>query len=154
MNPDRRLLLNAGAALGAVALMGDALAVRLLDAVQQVDDPAQALRPAELYAQLEADVWSELGLHAARPAVTPIAMPRRALQREHVNRLAFLVLRPTLMSRPDARALLRQQAGTLATRLEQAARQRGLDETVRLHLKDCADTLRTALSARMERLGA
>ena len=28
MNPDRRLLLNAGAALGAVALMGDALAQR------------------------------------------------------------------------------------------------------------------------------
>lgn len=37
MNPDRRLLLNAGAALGAAALMGDALA----------QPPADYLKPAE-----------------------------------------------------------------------------------------------------------
>jgi hypothetical protein len=73
------------------------------------------------------------------------------LQREHVNRMALLVIRPS--TRVDARGLLREQARTLATRLEAAAKSTKLDADTRDHFADSADTLRRALAAQLPRLG-
>ena len=128
-------------------LMSDALAARMLDNEGKVSPPAQPLRLNELYAQLEADVWSEL------QGKGDIPQARRDLQREHANRLAALVLRPGQMSRGDARALTRTRAAALAQRLEQAAKRGGLSAEARAHLTDTAESLRSALAATLQRAG-
>ncbi len=128
-------------------LMSDALAARVLDNETKVSPPAQPLRLGELYAQLETDIWSELA------ASRTIPQPRRELQREHVNRLTALVLRPALMSRSDARAQVRERAAALAQRIDRASRRLGLDDSSRAHLKDSAESLRAALAAPLQRAG-
>ena len=128
-------------------LMSDALAARLIDSEAKVSPHQQTLHLAELYQQVEADLWGEL---ARRSDIAP---PRRELQREFVNRLTALVLRPGAMSRADARALLRSRAGALATRIERAARAAGLSSEARLHLQDSAESLRSALAAPLARAG-
>ena len=131
------------------ALMNDATAVRLLDSAEKSPSGAgRSLRVAELYAQLTHAVWSELD----RPG-SAIAARRRELQREHVNRLAGLMLRPQALSRADARASLRVEARALAQRLDRAARRAGTDADTRAHLQDSAETLSRALAARLERAG-
>jgi Met-zincin/Domain of unknown function (DUF5117) len=128
-------------------LMGDSLATRVLDTEAKVSPPAQPLRLSELYDQLEADVWSELADSADIP------QPRRELQREHVNRMAALVLRPGLMTRSDARAMVRSRGAALAQRLERAASRKTLGAEARAHLTDSAETLRSALAASQQRAG-
>jgi hypothetical protein len=128
-------------------LMSDALAARLLDSETKYNRPTQALRLSELYDQLEADIWSELA------SDRDIAQPRRDLQREHVNRLAALVLRPATMTRGDARALVRGRSAALAHKLERAAQHRSLSAEARAHLVDSAETLRSALAAPLQRAG-
>ncbi|MBL8342850.1 MAG: zinc-dependent metalloprotease, partial [Rubrivivax sp.] len=126
-------------------LMSEWVAHRLLDSVGKFDHPAEAFQLRELYERLADDVWSEL------KAGSPITPARRELQREHLNRLALMTLRPA--SRVDARGMLREQARQLLPRLEAAARRKGLDEEARVHLADSAETLRRALSAALPRLG-
>jgi hypothetical protein len=126
-------------------LMSEWIAQRVLDSVGKFDHPAEAFQLRELYDRLTQDVWSELKTGAA---ITPA---RRELQREHLNRLAFMALRPA--ARVDARAVLRDQARTLLPRLEAAARRADVDADTRAHLGDSADTLKRALSAPFPRLG-
>lgn len=123
-------------------LMSDAVASRLLDSQGKASSAADALPLAELYQRLTRDVWSELR------AGGDIAPPRRELQREHVNRVAALLLRPGALSRADARSLLRAQSRTLLVQIENARRRPGLSAEARAHLADSADTLSQALSAR------
>jgi hypothetical protein len=127
--------------------MGDTLATRVLDSESKVSPPAQPLRLSDLYSQLEADVWSELAGNGDIPQA------RRDLQREHVNRLAALVLRPGVMKRSDARALLRSRSADLAQRLERAASRKTLSAEARTHLLDSAESLRSALAAPLQRAG-
>jgi hypothetical protein len=129
-------------------LMSDALAARVLDSEAKFSTPAQALRLGELYDQLEADVWSELAGNSA-----DIPQARRDLQREHVNRMAALVLRPATMTRSDARALLRTRSTALALKLERGAQRKGLSAEARAHLVDSAEALRSALAAPLQRAG-
>jgi hypothetical protein len=126
-------------------LMGEGVAVRLLDS--ETKAPQDALRLRELYARLDAAVWSEL------PRGGEIAGDRRELQREHVNRLAALLLRPQALPRADARALVRAQAQALRTRIEAAARRAPAGGETRAHLQDSADTLAQALEAKPARVG-
>jgi hypothetical protein len=125
-------------------LMGEPLAVRLLDSVGKFDRPTDALSLRELYDRLLRDVWSELDGHTGT-----ILPARRELQREHVNRLAASILRPG--ARADARGALREQARGLLPRLEAGARR--ADADTRAHLADSADTLRRALAAPLLRQG-
>ncbi|HJW12120.1 MAG TPA: zinc-dependent metalloprotease [Albitalea sp.] len=127
-------------------LLSDAVAARLLDSESK--SPKDALRLSELYSRLDQSVWSEL---ATRGDVPPL---RRELQREHVNRVAAMLLRPASLSRADARSLVRAQAQTLLTRINAAAKRPGLSAEARAHLQDSADTLSQALSARLQRAGA
>ncbi len=126
-------------------LMSEWIAQRVLDSVGKFDHPAEAFQLRELYDRLAEDVWSELKSGA------PVTPARRELQREHLNRLAFMALRPA--SRVDARAVLRDEARTLLPRLEAAVRRPGLDADTRAHLADSAETLRRALAAPLPRLG-
>lgn len=130
-------------------LLSDAVAARILDNLGKLDRPAQGFRLEELYARLARALWSELA------AARPIAPARRALQREHANRIAAALLRPGAHARADARSLQRAAAQQLLTQLERALAQHGnaLDAATHAHLSDSADTLRQALAARPIRGG-
>jgi hypothetical protein len=121
---------------------------RILDSEAKAAKPAEAFHLSELYAKLDGEVWSELD--AKRGDIPPL---RRELQREHVNRLASLVLRPSSLSRSDARSLIRVEAQALAERIQKAARRPGLSPEAKAHLADSADTLQQALAARLVRAG-
>jgi Met-zincin/Domain of unknown function (DUF5117)/Domain of unknown function (DUF5118) len=127
------------------ALMSDAVASRLLDSESKAD--GEALRLSELYQRIDSAIWSELA------GKGDIAAARRELQREHANRLAGLLLRPSALSRSDARSLLRVQASALLARLQAAAKRPGLSPESLAHLQDSADTLNQALTARLQRAG-
>ncbi len=132
-------------------LMSDGVAVRLLDSEGKFERNANgrgdAFRLSELYARLTREIWSELSQSG------DIAAPRRELQREHVNRLSTMLLRPTAASRADARSLLRVEAQALLGRISAAVKRPGLSAEARAHLADSADTLRQALQARLQRAG-
>lgn len=128
-------------------LMSDGVAARILDSEPKADKPAEAFRLSELYGRLSKVVWSELGAGVNIPA------QRRELQREHVNRLSGLLLRPSALSRADARSLLRAEARTLRNQLLAAEKRGGLNADTRAHLLDAADTLGLALDAKLQRAG-
>ncbi len=130
-------------------LLSDFLAVRFLDGQAKLDAADKAFPLSELYARLAKDVWSELD----GPA--PIVAARRELQRDYVNRVASALLRPSATARADARAPLRRQAEQVLARIDRAlqARKSRLDIDSRGHLRDSADTLRQALSAKLPRVG-
>jgi hypothetical protein len=127
-------------------LMSDTVAGRLLDS--EAKAPKDALRLRELYARLSEAVWSELA------GGGEIAASRRELQREHVNKLAGMLLRPSSLSRADARGLVRAEAQGLLARIEAAGRRAPRGSEARAHLMDSADTLSQALAARPQRTGA
>ena len=129
-------------------LLSDQLAARLIDANDKLDPGGARLELAEIYRRLGRELWTDLG------AGGPIAQARRELQRDHVNRLAFAVLRPSPGARADARGALRHEAQALLRRIEAAQRRdRAADEPTRLHLADSADSLRQVLAARLPRAG-
>jgi hypothetical protein len=130
------------------SLLNDGVAQRLLDSEGKVDNNGPALRLSELLQRLTSAVWSELREGGDIPAL------RRELQREHLNRLAGLLLRPGTLSRADARSLVRVQSQELLGRIQTAAQRKGLSAEARAHLQDSADTLRQALSAPLVRQGA
>ena len=79
--------------------------------------PGDSFRLSELYARLTREVWSELG------TAGDISAPRRELQREHLNRLAAMLLRPQRRGRaPTRKSLLRVQARELLARINSGAR--------------------------------
>jgi hypothetical protein len=129
-------------------LMSDGLAARLLDSVGKFDSPEQAFQLSELHDRLARDLWSDL------TRATRIETSRRELQREHVNRLAASLLRPLPGSRVDARSLMRSHSRQLLASLDNALQRRStLEPDTRAHLDDCADTLRQAIKAPLQRLG-
>lgn len=135
-------------------LMSDGVASRLLDSEGKVDraaggKPGNAFRLSELYGRLSREIWSELGSSSSGD----IAAPRRELQREHANRVATMLLRPSASSRADARSLLRMEARSLLARLNAAAKRPGLSAETRAHLLDSADTLTQSLEAKLQRAG-
>jgi len=127
-------------------LMGDAVAVRILDN-QGVGRGGESFQLSELYIRLDRDIWSELRAGGDIPA------SRRELQREHLNRLASLLLRPTGSGRADTRALVRTEANDLLARIRAAESRSSLSADARAHLKDCDEGLTQALSARLLRSG-
>ena len=129
-------------------LLSDGMATRMLDGAEKAPSgSARALRVGELYEQVARAVWSELA------SGEEIAPRRRELQRDHANRLANLLLRPSASSRTDTRGLVRVQASSLLVQLRRAEPGRGLSFESRAHLRDSADTLARALTARPERQG-
>lgn len=128
-------------------LMSDAMATRILDAQGKQDSSTQRFTVAELYRHIDQAVWAEL------TAKTEVSAPRQALQREYINRLAELLLRPGSMSRATARTVVREQALGLLTRLSSAQRAAPPTSANRAHWQDCVDTLSQALSAKLPRAG-
>jgi hypothetical protein len=128
-------------------LMSDPVASRIVDSQDKTTNPADAFQLAELYGRLQREIWSEL---ANRSDIAPA---RRELQREHVNRLAAAALRPGASSRADVRSLLRAQTQSLLAQIQAALAKRSYGADTQAHLRDSADTLAQALSARLQRTG-
>ncbi len=126
-------------------LTSDGVASRLLDSVAKLP-PGEAFPLSELYARLRADIWSEL---AAASDITPA---RREVQREHLNRIASQILRPTA-ARADTRSLMRAEALALQKSLKTAAARPQWAAEARAHLQDSLDLLSEALAAKMQRAG-
>lgn len=130
-------------------LMSDTVATRMIENAERAPDGnVRTLRMPELYTRLTQAVWSELGTGG------DIAPLRREVQREHVNRLAAVLLRPGGAARADTRGIVRLQARALQERLRSAAARGSTGEETRAHLLDSADTLEQALNARLQRAGA
>ena len=130
-------------------LMSDTVATRLLESSEKAPVGAgRALRMPELYGRLSQAVWSELD------GSGDIAPLRREVQRDHINRISTMLLRPGASSRADTRSIVRAQAKVLLERIRGAGRRGGLSEEARAHLADSADTLEQAISARLQRSGA
>ncbi|RKH92328.1 hypothetical protein D7Y15_43925, partial [Corallococcus sp. AB030] len=128
--------------------LSDNVASRLLDSAEKAPSgPARALRVGELYTRVTQAVWSELG------GAGDIAPLRRELQRDHVNRIANLLLRPSASTRVDTRSWVRAQAVLLLARLRAGEHRASLGEETRVHLRDSADTLAQAMSAKLQRQG-
>jgi hypothetical protein len=128
-------------------LMSDAMASRVLDSLAKQEPNQPRFSVGDLYSQLDRTVWAELG---GKGEISP---ERQALQREYVNRLADLLLRPGAMTRVQARSEVRQKAQDLLRRLTSAAGAKALPSATRAHLQDCQDTLSQALSAKLQRTG-
>ena len=128
-------------------LMSDTVAARIIDSQGKASRPADAFQLAELYGRLERDIWSEL------PSGADIPAPRRELQREHLNRVTALLLRPGGGGRSDAHSLVRVQSQALLVRLTAAAQRVTQGADTRAHLQDCAATLSQALTAKVMRIG-
>ncbi len=130
-------------------MMSDTVATRLLESSEKAPSgTGRALRMPELYSRLTQAVWSELDGRG------DIASLRREVQRDHINRIAALLVRPGAASRADTRSIVRAQARELLERIRAASHRPGLSEEARAHLADSADTLEQALSARLQRAGA
>jgi len=134
------------------ALMSDGLAQRLEDSAPKLDHPATALMPPDVYTRLTKSLWLDPD-NFGPGGNGDIPPRRRELQRDHVNRLATVLLRTPGGVRVDMRATLRAEAQALLPRIQAAQRRPGLSEASRLHLADCAETLRVALAAPMQRAG-
>jgi hypothetical protein len=128
-------------------LMSDGVAQRLLDSRDKLDRPGDALSLAEVYEGVRLAVWRELD------GRNDISAPGRDLQREHVNRIAGILLRPSALTRADARSLMRSNARSLLARIDAAKARKGLSPESRAHLEDSAQTLRQALQASLQRVG-
>ena len=130
-------------------LMSDTVATRLLESSEKAPvGTTRALRMPELYSRLSQAVWSEL------EGSGDIAPLRREVQRDHVNRISTMLIRPGASSRADTRSVVRAQAKVLLERVRAAGNRRGLSEEARAHLADSADTLEQAMSAKLQRSGA
>ncbi|MFS2005017.1 zinc-dependent metalloprotease [Duganella sp. CT11-25] len=128
-------------------LMSDAVAVRLLDSEEKLDDRKQALSLDELYTTVQGAVWSEL------KTGKDVTGMRRNLQREHLKRLVAALLRMSATTPADVRSLQRENALKLQRELR-GAMGRPISREAKAHLSESYETLSQALKASMLRAGA
>ncbi len=127
-------------------LMADAVAMRLLDSQEKVNDSRNVLPLSELYDTLQTAIWSEL------KAGKEITGMRRNLQREHLKRVANTLLRPLQSTPADARSL--QRANALALQGEiHAAMSKPMSKESKAHLAESYNSLSEALKAPLARAG-
>ena len=128
-------------------LLSDAVATRILDSADKLDNPATAFKLSELYTNLSNAIWSEL------KAGADIGPLRRNLQREHSKRLVNVLLRPAVTTPADARSLQRMNAIALRQQIT-VAMAKPMSVEAKAHLSESLDSLNEALKAPMQRAGA
>ena len=128
-------------------LLSDTVLTRMLDSGIKVDKTGEALTLNELFAALRGSIWSELKTGGSIPG------PRRDLQREHMRRIATVLIRPAPTTPSDATALFREEAKQLSAQIKAAAGSTSRDRETRAHLVEAAGTLDEALKATIVRQG-
>ena len=126
-------------------LMSDQVSTRLLDSQEKVADRGKLLRLSDLYDTLDGAIWAEL-----RTGKEITAM-RRNLQREHLRRVAAMLVRPSPTAPADARSLARDGAIELQSRIRVALAKGTQSRESRAHLRESYDTLSEAIKAPMQR---
>jgi hypothetical protein len=126
-------------------LLSDPVAARLLDSQEKVADRSKLLKLSDLYDTLQSSIWSEL------KSGRDITAMRRNLQRDHLRRVAGMVLRSSPTTPADARALAREDAIELQGQIRDALAKGGQSKEARAHLRESLDTLSEALKAPMQR---
>jgi hypothetical protein len=134
-------------------LMADGLAGRLADAESKVANPRQLLSYSEVQARLSKAVWSELSASSKGAGAGDIDSLRRNLQREHVRRLAAGLVRANATTAADVRAVHRQVALQLQSKLKVVVATRRGSKLVQAHLEDSLATLTEALKAPLIKQG-
>ncbi len=128
-------------------LLSDAVAGRLRDSQEKLDNPKLALSLDELYTTLQSAVWSELKAGKDIPGM------RRDLQREHLKRVTAALVRTSPLMRADGRSLQRLHAQELQRDILRAMGNGALSPEARAHLAESHETLTQALKAPMLRTG-
>jgi hypothetical protein len=129
-------------------VMSDVTAARIVESQGMVKNSKDAFALSELYDTLQASIWSEL---KSGREITPM---RRNLQREHLRRVAGMMLRSTGSTPADARSLMRMNAQALALEMRAAQSKPAFSKESRAHLAESINTLEEALKAPMLRAGA
>ncbi len=127
-------------------LSGDRLS-RLLD-IELKSQPERAMALPELFTTLQKGIWTEV----VEPDKEPrdISSLRRALQREHLNRMTSMVLR-TVDVPEDARTLAWYNLRQLRDKLKKALSHSGkLDEYTKAHLEETRDRINKTLNAEVQ----
>jgi hypothetical protein len=123
-------------------------------------NPDQALTLPELFSTLQQQIWAEV----VDGKVESIDSVRRSLQRQHMNILINIALRPSTIDSAadladaiallftsgapeDARAIARYQLRQLKAELESVMHNRNLDDYTRIHLSESRDRIAQALNA-------
>ena len=128
-------------------LMSETIAQRILDSQAKVANPDEAFKLTELYDGLHVAIWSEL------KSGKDIDLFRRNLQREHVNKIAVALVRPSGTMPADARSLLRAEARALRADLLAAQAKKGYSAEAKAHIAETISTLDEALKAPLVRQG-
>jgi hypothetical protein len=129
-------------------VMSDVTATRIVESQGMVKNSRDAFQLSELYDTLQASIWSEL---KSGREITPM---RRNLQREHLRRVAYTLLRFSAATPADARSLMRLNAHSLAAELRAAQSKPAYSKESRAHIAESLNTLEEALKAPMQRAGA
>jgi len=129
-------------------LMNDGVATRIEEGAYRYAKPEQVFHLSELYATLQDAIWSEL------KSGRDISVFRRNLQREHLRRVAGVLLRPSQSVQADARALQRENAKELLSLIRVAMARPSLSKEAHAHLAECENTLAEALKAPLQRPAA
>jgi hypothetical protein len=127
-------------------VLSDTVAARMLDSQDRVA-AGGTLRLSELYATLQAAIWSEAKAGAETTTL------RRNLQRDHLRRMVNALLRPAGATPPDAVSLLRENARQLAGALRAVESKPGLSQETRAHYAQSRNALDEALKAPLVRSG-
>ena len=128
-------------------LLSDTVAQRLLNNEAKTAASKEALGLSELYGTLHRSIWSEL------KSGKDIPLLRRNLQREHANKLAAALLRPSASMPADARALFRADARTLRAELAAARSKSGYSTEAKAHIAEMTALLDEVLKASLVRQG-
>jgi hypothetical protein len=128
-------------------LLSEAVAGRLLDSPDKVGNGTKVLRLSDLYDTLQGAIWSEV---KTGRDISPL---RRNLQREHLRRVAAMLVRASPTLPADARSLVREDAVELQGGIRNALAKGGQSKEARAHLRESLDTLTEALKAPMQRSG-
>ena len=116
---------------------------RMLDI--ELRDQKDHLTLAEVFDSLRTSIWSEVA------AGTAVNSMRRSLQREHLDRLTMLVVKPAPGVPDDASALARMDLQALQGILESAESSGGLDAYSRAHFDESLARIEAALEAGIQR---
>jgi len=124
---------------------------RVLDNDTKVAKGEDHIEMAEIFTTLRDAIWSELPSRApaggARPSKLTIDSFRRALQREHLDRLIELAIGSVKTAPNEAEALARADLMELKGRISVAVRAQGLDLPTKSHLMESQARIDQALDA-------
>jgi hypothetical protein len=123
-------------------LTSNARLLRMLDSEFRFGEQ-KGLTVSELFDSLSQSIFSEV----LSGAPHPIGLLRRALQQSYLDRLSSLLLTSSERVPVDVTAIARHELSFLLQRIEQASRNAGPNQRLRMHLSEVAARIKRSLDA-------